>query len=147
MRIAILLLLASVALTAESAASVEYVGGTVPGLASKSGHLLLTGDQYLIFKTKAGDFKVYYDRVSALEYGQQVSRRVLMAVAISPLLLLSKKRKHFLTLGFADDEGRQQAMVLRVDKNDVRAVLASLEAKTGRKVQYQDGEARKGNKG
>jgi hypothetical protein len=34
-----------------------------------------------------------------------------------------------------------------VDKGDIRSVLVSLEARTGRKVQYQDDEARKAGKG
>jgi hypothetical protein len=63
------------------------------------------------------------------------------------MLLLSKSRKHFVTLGYTDDEGHQQAMVLRVDKAHIRALLVSLETRTGRKVQYQDSEARKAGKG
>jgi hypothetical protein len=51
------------------------------------------------------------------------------------------------TLSYADDDGHPQAMVLRVDKSHVREVLVGLEAKTGRKVEYQDGEARKAGKG
>jgi hypothetical protein len=62
------------------------------------------------------------------------------------VLLLSKSRKHFVTLGFVDSEGIQQALVLRVDKGDIRSMLASLEARSGRRVEYQDGEARKGSK-
>ena len=38
-------------------------------------------------------------------------------------------------------------MVLRIDKGDIRMVLASLEARTGRRVEYQDDEARKSGKG
>jgi hypothetical protein len=37
--------------------------------------------------------------------------------------------------------------VFRVDKGDIRSVLASLEARTGRRVEYQDQEARKAGKG
>jgi hypothetical protein len=70
-----------------------------------------------------------------------------MALVISPILLLSKARKHFLTIAYQDQEGRQQAMVFQVHKSDVRAVLASLEARTGLKVEYQDGEARKAGGG
>ena len=70
-----------------------------------------------------------------------------MALVISPILLLSKARKHFLTLGYKDREGNQQALVFRVDKNDVRALLAGLEARTGLKVAYQDDEARKAGGG
>ena len=90
---------------------------------------------------------VPYKRINLLEYGQNANRRIAMAVVISPLFLLSKARKHFLTVGYTDDEGKQQAMVFRVDKGNVRATLASLEARTGLKVQFQDDEARKAGKG
>jgi hypothetical protein len=63
------------------------------------------------------------------------------------VFLLAKTRKHFLTVGYTDDDGRQQALVFRVDKNGIRALLVGLEARTGLKVQYQDPEARKAGKG
>ena len=69
------------------------------------------------------------------------------AVLISPLFLLSKKRQHFLTVGYSDDENRQQAMIFKVGKDDIRATLVSLEARTGRRIEYQDAEARKAGKG
>jgi hypothetical protein len=82
-----------------------------------------------------------------VEYGQTVSRRIAEAVLISPLLLLSKSRKHFVTIGYVDEEGKQQALVFRVQKGDIRSVLASLEARTGRRNEYQDNEARKAGNG
>ena len=71
---------------------------------------------------------------------------VAMAVVISPVFLLSKSRRHFLTVGYTDEQGQQQAMVFRVDKNSIRATLVALEARTGLKIQYQDQEARKAGK-
>ena len=68
-------------------------------------------------------------------------------VVISPVLLLAKRRKHYLTIGYVDENGAQQALVFQVDKNDVRAALVGLEVKTGRRVEYQDDEARKAGKG
>jgi len=35
----------------------------------------------------------------------------------------------------------------KVEKGDIRAVLAGLEARTGRRVEFQDDEARKAGKG
>jgi len=61
--------------------------------------------------------------------------------------MLAKKREHFLTVGFQDDDGQQQAMVFRVDKNDIRLALVTLEARTGQAIQYQDDEARMAGKG
>jgi hypothetical protein len=66
---------------------------------------------------------------------------------ISPIFLLAKSRKHFLTVGYQDAAGRQQAMIFRVAKGDIRALLVTLEARTGRKVIFQDEEARKAGKG
>ena len=78
-----------------------------------------------------------------IEYGQEVSRRVVLAWVISPIFLLLKARAHFVTLGFTDETGKHQAIVLRVDKHLIRSELAALEARTGHTVQYQDAEARK----
>ena len=38
-------------------------------------------------------------------------------------------------------------MVLQVGKEEIRPLLVSLEARTGRRVEYQDEEARKAGKG
>jgi len=139
-------LLAMLLLLAQSHA--EYVGGTVPALASGVGGAVeLSDERYFAFYAKSKQVRVPYERINLLEYGQKVDRRLLMAVVISPMFLLSKSRKHFLTVGYADDEGKQQAMVFRVDKNGIRPMLVGLEARTGQKVQYQDPEARKAGKG
>jgi hypothetical protein len=90
---------------------------------------------------------VPYERINLLEYGQKVDRRYLAAAFISPLFMLAKKRTHFLTLGFKDDDGEQQALVFRVDKNDIRLTLVALEARTGQEVRFQDEEARVAGKG
>jgi hypothetical protein len=90
---------------------------------------------------------VPWDSINLLEYGQKVGRRLAMAVLISPMLALSKSRKHFLTIGFTDEAGSQQALVFRVDKNDIRSLLVSLEAKADMEVDYQDEAARKAGKG
>jgi hypothetical protein len=126
----------------------EYVGGTVPALASGvSGSMEIADPHYLAFYSKGGQVRVPYERVNLLEYGQKVDRRLLMAVVISPAFLLAKTRKHFLTVGYTDDDGQQQALVFRMDKNGIRPTLVGLEARTGLKVQYQDPEARKAGKG
>jgi hypothetical protein len=139
----IFLLLSAMA-AAESGGRVEYVGGTLTGVEQRTdGRLQATDDRQMVFKTKRAALTVPYRDVNLLEYGQKADRRYMAAVLISPVFLLSKKRDHFLTVGYADEQGQQQALVFRVNKGDVRTVLASLEARTGVKVQYQDNEARK----
>ena len=123
---------------------VDYVGGTASELdAGTAGRVELTDSQYFAFYARKTQFRVPYSQVNLLEYGQQVDRRLALAGVVSPMFLLSKSRRHFLTVGYADERGMQQAMVFRVDKNSIRATLVSLEARTGLKVEYQDQEARK----
>ena len=137
------------ALAGESPGSkVDYVGGTLAQVRAKASGRMRTSDPHLlVLETKGAAIKVPYERINLLEYGQQSGRRYVLALAISPLLLLSKSRKHFLTVSYQDADGRQQAMVFQVDKGSVRGLLAALEARTGLKVDYQDGEARKSGGG
>lgn len=126
----------------------EYLGGTLPTLAPNTGGTILTTDPIsFIFKTKDVTVRVPFDRIHQIEYGQKVDRRVLEAFLISPLFVLSKKRAHFVSIGFEGEDGRAEALVLRVDKKAVRSVLVSLEARSGRKVTFQDEEARRAGKG
>ncbi len=126
----------------------DYVGGTVASLATKTDGILKTsGEEFLAFNAKKNQVQVSYAKINLLEYGQKVDRRYMAAFLLSPLFLLSKSRRHFLTVGYVDDTGHQQAMVFQVPKGSVRAVLVSLEARTGLKVQFQDGDARKSGKG
>ena len=127
---------------------VQYVGGTVAELPGKSpGKIRITDPEAFFFESRGVEIRVPYSTITNLEYGQRVDRRYLEAIFISPLLLLSKKHTHFLTVGYTDAAGKQQAMVFQVGGGDVRSVLVSLEARTGRKVEYQDEEARKAGKG
>ena len=68
------------------------------------------------------------------------------ALQIRDLLMTSLQRsKQFIIT--EDEDSQQQAMIFKVDKDAVRAILVSLEARTGRKVEFQDDDARKGGKG
>ena len=126
----------------------EYVGGTISQIPEGcSGTIAALDEQYFVFYSKGASWRVPYDKINLLEYGQKVDRRYVAAVLISPLFLLAKKRSHFLTVGYSDEDNRQQAMVFKVGKDDIRMVLVSLEARTGRKVEFQDDDARKGGKG
>ncbi len=129
-----------------------YVGGTVPGIKERTQGISSTSDEKVfVFTYKDGDkegkLTVPYDRINDLEYGQKAGRRIGLAVTVSPWLLLSKKRQHFLTIGYQDENGKQQAAVFELGKDIVRVTLASIEARTGKKIDYQDDEARKSSKG
>ena len=144
----IFLMMADAAAPRDRGGQAQFIGGTVEELGvGVNGALFTTHRTAFHFATKRTTFAIPYERINLIEYGQKVDRRYLAAVLISPLFLLSKSRRHFLTLGFRDEQGEQQALVFQVSKSDVRVVLASLEARTGLKVTFQDEEARKAGKG
>jgi hypothetical protein len=129
---------------ARAQTQVDYIGGTTAAMrAGSGGRIELTDDHYFAFYAQKSQLRVPYDQVNLLEYGQQVDRRLALALVVSPIFLLSKARRHYLTVGYTDERGMQQAMVFRVDKNSIRAALVALEARTGLNIQYQDQEARK----
>jgi len=143
------LILASLSLYAGHAgARAEYVGGTRADIpTSNSGNIQVMDNVYFVFLSRRTKIKIPYDRINLVEYGQKVDRRYVAAAVISPLFMLAKKREHFLTIGFEDENGLQQALVFRVDKSDIRVALVALEARTGQQVRYQDEEARIAGKG
>ncbi len=145
-------LVASVMLIAGSATQIEagvpgkaalYRGGTLPIPEATRGKVSTLDPVLFSFRHKFGDLKIPYTQVNALEYGQKASRRLGLAIVVSPVFLLSKKRKHYLTINYVDNDGFQQAAVFEIGKKIIRTTLAGLEARTGRKVEYQDEEARK----
>ena len=133
----------------DTGSRVLYVGGTVPGVQNKSQGRIDVGsqDDALSLTIRTNSFFVPYKDVNTLEYGLHVSRRYVEAIFISPMFLLAKKRAHFLTIGYTDSAGQQQAIVLQVGSGEIRSLLVSLEAKTGRKVEFQDEDARRAGKG
>jgi hypothetical protein len=135
-------------LASERGGRAEYIGGTLSTVKERTeGRIQTNDDTCLVFRARKGSIRLPYGRINLLEYGQKAERRLGLAIVISPMFLLSKERKHFLTIGYSDEQGRQQAVVFQIDKDDVRQVLVSLEARTGRRVQFQDEEARKAGKG
>ena len=140
-------LCASLAPAAHSGSRVEYLGGTRPDIpANRNGEIRVTDETYLVFLTKHTRVRIPYSRINMLEYGQKVNPRYVAAV-ISPVFMLAKKREHFLTIGFQNDNGHEEAMIFRLNKDDVRLALVTLEARTGQEVRFQDEDARIAGKG
>ena len=109
---------------------------------SAHGEVSARGDQAFLFRYDDGELRIPYGQVNLLEYGQKAGRRLALAIAVSPLFLLSKRHRHYLTIGFMDADGRQQAAVFELGKKIVRSTLSGLEARTGRRVEYENEEAR-----
>ena len=127
---------------------VRYAGGTVAGVTIRSAARIDVVEQdALRFDAGGRSIRIPWKDITNLEYGMRVSRRYMEAVLISPLFLAAKRKTHFLTVGYVDGDGHQQAIVLEVSKDAIRPLLVSLETKSGKQIEYQDEEARKAGRG
>ena len=149
-----------------------YVGGTTEMIPKMAEGPMNTDDQKaLLFKWEAKansdkdkdkdkdkdspppatQWSLPYEKITSLAYGQHAGRRVGQTIAwgvttlgIGALpILFSKKRRHYLTIEYTDDDGKGQAAVFEVGKEAIRTLLPSLQARTGKKIDYEDEEARK----
>ena len=112
-----------------------YVGGTVASLKQGVEGTLDTSDgTTLTFEYKGGEFSLPYKQIATLEFGEKVGHRVgatiagMIALGLPGLIILaSKKKKHFLTIGYHDQAGNGQASVpalasLPIDRQGVRCL-------------------------
>lgn len=126
----------------------KYMGGTISSLKEgEEGKSSAKDEKVFLFESGKDRLEIPYDHIDSLEYGQKAGRRVGVAFVINPIFIFSKKRRHFLTIGYTDADGKQQAGVFELGKDVIRVTLASMEARTGRKIEYQDEEARKSGAG
>ena len=158
------LLMPSIAFAGLGSDRAAYQGGTTkdkdfPGVQKAVEGYLNTGDEnelkfeYSLNKRK-NVYSIPYKQILDIEYGQKAGRRVGASVAtailISPVglfMLFSKKRKHFITIGYTDAAAKEQVAVFELGKDIVRTTLPILEARSGKKIIYQDEEAKKSGKG
>lgn len=123
---------------------VQYIGGTMTQIPDGTKGNLITSDAKVMkFESDKGNFEIPYQGITSVEYGQKAGRRIGVAIAISPWILLSKKRKHFLTLGYKDPQEKQQGVVLELPKGTPRSIIAIIEARSGVKCEYESEEAKK----
>jgi len=99
--------------------------------------LVITGEHELVIRHRKKTDEVYarvpFDTIEELTYERATSPRTKTAIFVSPLALLSKGKKHWLTISYkVNGEGRFE--LLRLDKKEYQRVIAALEAKTGMKV-------------
>ena len=139
-----------------------YFGGTVAVFGDPKepveGRLDTSSESIMVFTAKDSKLagkavSIQWNRITDIEYGQKAGRRVGAAVGTTILLgpigllsLFSKKRKHFLTVGFKDDADKDQVAVIELGKDIVRTTLAVVQTRSGKQVEYQDDEARKSAK-
>jgi hypothetical protein len=122
---------------------VMYVGGTIAHIPEATeGGMDIKDPKKLVFSSEKGSFEIPYAAIKTLEYGQKAGRRVGVAIVITVWALFSKKRKHFLTIGYDDPEGAPQGVVLEIAKGRAKTFITVIEARSGKKVEYESAEAK-----
>ena len=56
------------------------------------------------------------------------------------LILMSKKKKHFLTIGYRNEAGEGQAAVFELAKGTVSSIMPAMETRTGIRCETEPGE-------
>jgi hypothetical protein len=125
--------------------SIKYDGGSLPD--AKAGmdmKLYIEVDKIRIAKDKSDVVVIPAASVTEVSYGQDVHRRVgaavgvaLVTLGVGALLALSKSKKHFVGLTWADGD-KKGGIAFQADKNDYRGLLAGLEGITGKKAVDSD---------
>jgi len=128
-------------LAADNSYSVKYDGGSIPDVKAGTGLKLYIGaSQLRLARNKADVVTIPVSSVTEISYGQDVHRRIGMAIGlafvslgIGALMALTKSKKHFIGLTWATGD-QKGGFAMQCDKSDYRGVLAGLEGVTGRKA-------------
>jgi hypothetical protein len=141
-------LLQPLAYSAVRGDAAAYIGGTVTSIKKgEQGTLNLDSTKDLVFRYgNNGVYSLPYSSIREMEFGQKVGRRVgsTIALGVTTLgvmaipMLLSKKKKHYLTVAFVGEKGGNEVAVWELATGVVRTTIPVLEARTGKKVDLQE---------
>lgn len=110
-------------------------GGAEEG---QKGRLLVSANR-IQFATKDGKavyFAIPSDSVTDLFYSRVSGRRIKTAVFVSPLLLFSKGKKHYMTISFDNGDNLVGAVEFRLDKSNYRGILHAVESVSGVTLEF-----------
>ncbi len=139
------LLLPTLALAGDNGYKVTYDGGTLSDTKSGSGVKLYIEGSNVRFARDGKDLLVLpAASITEISYGQDVHRRVgtaiglaVFSLGIGALMLLSKSKKHYVGLTWADGD-KKGGLVVQADKSEYRGIIAGLEGITGKKAVDSD---------
>jgi hypothetical protein len=139
------LLLPVTAFAGDTGYKVSYDGGTLQETKTGAGiKLYIEGDKVRFTKDEKDLVVIPVASITEISYGQDVHRRVgtaiglaVFSLGIGALMLLSKSKKHFVGLTWADGDKRG-GLVFQADKTEYRGILTGLEGVTGKKAVDSD---------
>ncbi len=102
-----------------------------------TGRLVIDAEK-ILFAKKNGQqyFSIPADAVTEIFYSRVSGRRIGAAIMITPFLLFSKGRKHYLTVSFNDGGNMLGAVEFKLHKSNYRGVIRTTEVVTGLTMKY-----------
>lgn len=144
-----LCLILSTSTLAQAGFKAEYKGGTFVTKETR-GRLSVSSDEITLNMKKGESLTISPKDVTGLSYGREASRRVglwvTLGIVLTPIALFglfAKRSNHFIGIEYKTPQGQAGAVMIRSDKHEFRALLASLRSVTGKKVEGFDNKPRK----
>jgi hypothetical protein len=130
---------------AENSYKVKYGGGSLSDVKAGTDMKMVLESDKVRFVLDGKDVSVVpVSSITEISYGQDVHRRVGAAIGlavvsfgIGALMALTKSKKHFVGLTWADGD-KKGGLAVRCDKNEYRGILAALEGVSGKKAVNSD---------
>ena len=140
------ILIPTAAFAGDNSYKIVYDGGSIPNIkAGTDVKLYIDADRIRIMKGKEEIANIPAAAVTEISYGQDVHRRVGAAVGVAiftlgvgALLALSKSKKHFIGLTWADGDKKGGISYIKPIRAIIRGLLAGLEGITGKKAVDSD---------
>ncbi len=139
---ALLSVFATEAFAAEKFACAEYFQATRAGQkkaeAGVNGTLIFDGNSKKVeFLNPTGTpaFSINYDAIRSMQYERTGQPRYLAAVVISPAFLLTRAKKHYLTIDYNDQSGEAHSVIVRLNKRNAQNAVATATAQTSKSVE------------
>jgi hypothetical protein len=112
-----------------------YVRGTLSAIKARAeGRFNTQPETELAFDAgKKGSVTIPYAAIASLEFEEK--ERVAVIIGLGPPV--SKQLHRYLTITYSDREGKEQTGVFELGKDMVRALLQTLEARSGKPIAFQ----------
>ncbi len=76
-------------------------------------------------------FEIPFTRIKSMHYERASHPRYAAGLLVAWPLLFTKSKKHYLTIQYLDESGQGKFQIVRLDKDNVRVALDTLEADAG----------------
>ncbi len=103
-----------------------------------NGALVVDSDEIRFVDNKGREyFSIPTNSVNDLFYSRVSGRRIGAAILVTPLLLFSKGKKHYLTIGFDNKKDMVGAVEFKLHKSNYRGILRAVEAVSDVTVEFE----------